>query len=133
MKKLYIFEYIFAVIVAVAVIILSVIPVPEEPSLSEIPLIDKWAHMLMYAGLSFAMWVDHVVIIKRPLTWHFLLLMVLCPTILGGLLELVQAYWTSHRSGDWLDFWADAIGAFVMTLCCIYINKLWKERTSARK
>ena len=132
-KRLYIFEYIFAAIVAVAIFVLSVIPVPEDTSLSDIPLIDKWAHMLMYAGLSFAMWVDHVVIIKRPLTPSFLLLMFIAPTLLGGLLELVQAYCTTHRSGDWLDFAADAIGSFVMTLLCIFINKLWKEKILPRR
>ena len=133
MKRLYIFEYIFAAIVTVAINVLSVIPVPEDTSLSDVPLIDKWAHMLMYAGLTFAMWVDHVVIIKRPLTSRFLLLMFIAPTILGGLLELVQAYCTTHRSGDWFDLLADAIGSFVMTLLCIYLNKLWKEKISRQK
>ena len=133
MKKLYIFEYIFAVIVAVAIFVLSVIPVPEDTSLSDVPLIDKWAHMLMYAGLTFAMWVDHVVVLKRRLTVGFLLLMFVAPSVLGGLLELVQAYCTTHRSGDWLDFAADAIGSFVMTLLCIYLNKLWKEKILHQK
>lgn len=132
-KSLYIFEYVFAAVIAVAIFVLSVIPVPEDTSLSDVPLIDKWAHMLMYAGLTFAMWVDHVPILKRPLTFHFLLLMFIAPTALGGLMELVQAYCTSHRSGDWIDFVADAIGSFIMTLLCIYINKLWKEKISPRK
>lgn len=132
-KSLYIFEYVFAAVVAVAIFVLSVIPVPEDTSLSDVPLIDKWAHMLMYAGLTFAMWVDHVAILKRPLTVGFLLLMFVAPSVLGGLMELVQAYCTTHRSGDWLDFAADAIGSFVMTLLCIYLNKLWKEKILRQK
>lgn len=132
-KRLYIFEYIFAAIVAVAIFVLSVIPVPEDTSLSDVPLIDKWAHMLMYAGLTFALWVDHVVILKRHLTVSFLLFIFFAPAIFGGLMELVQAYCTIHRSGDWIDFVADAIGSFVMTLVCIYLNKLWKEKISRQK
>lgn len=123
MKRQYILEYIFAAIVAVAIIVLSVIPVPEDTSLSDVPFIDKWAHMLMYAGLTFAMWVDHVVILKRSLTFRFLLLMFIAPTVLGGLLELVQAYCTTHRSGDWLDLAADAVGSFAMTLCCAVLYR----------
>ena len=133
MKSLYIFEYVFDAVVAVAIFVLSVIPVPEEHPMVDVPLVDKWAHMLMYAGLTFAMWVDHVVILKRPLTVGFLLLMFVAPTVLGGLLELVQAYCTTHRSGDWLDFVADGIGSFVMTLLCIYIDKLWREKILPRK
>ena len=29
---------------------------------------------------------------------------------MGGVIELVQAYCTTNRSGEWLDFLADSLG-----------------------
>ena len=34
----------------------------------------------------------------------------LMPVIMGGVLELLQAYCTTTRNGDWLDFSANATG-----------------------
>jgi hypothetical protein len=36
--------------------------------------------------------------------------------LLGGLVELGQAYCTTTRSGEWLDFWADSIGVLLGNL-----------------
>jgi VanZ family protein len=33
--------------------------------------------------------------------------------LLGGLIELLQAYCTTTRSGEWLDFFADSIGVLL--------------------
>jgi hypothetical protein len=33
--------------------------------------------------------------------------------LLGGLIELLQAYCTTTRSGEWFDFWADSIGVLL--------------------
>lgn len=125
--------YILTAIVTVAIVVLSTIPIPEEAPLKDVPLIDKWVHMVMYGGLALVMWVDRVARNKLGLSRMFLLLMLVFPILLGGLMELVQAYYTTCRSGDWIDFEADAIGAVIGVLLSLYIHKLWKEKILARK
>lgn len=129
-------EYILSTLVTVAIVVLSTIPIPENPPLADVPLIDKWVHMVMYGGLVFVMWIDHVVRNKRKFTWAARIIMLLYAIALGGAMELVQAYLTTCRSGDWIDFEADAVGALLGKLLCVGLNmKLkgkWKEKTSDR-
>ena len=126
-------NYILTTLVTVAIVVLSTIPIPENPPLGDVPLIDKWVHMLMYAGLAFVMWVDHVVRNKRVYSWKVCGCILIYAIALGGLMELVQAYLTTCRSGDWIDFEADAIGTVLGVALCSYLNKLWKEKISGRK
>ena len=126
-------QYLFTIIVTVAIVVLSTIPIPENPPLGDVPLMDKWVHMVMYGGLVFVMWVDQVVRGKREFSWMVRGIMLLDAIVLGGLMELVQAYLTTCRSGDWIDFEADAIGAALGVLLCLYLNKLWKEKSSVRR
>ena len=126
-------EYLLTTLVSVAIVVLSTIPIPDNPPLGDVPLIDKWVHMIMYGGLTFVMWVDHVLRLKRKLTCSWGGWMFLYPTALGGMMELVQANLTTCRSGDWIDFEADAVGIALGMLLCIYLNKLWKERISVRR
>ena len=46
---------------SLVIIVLSTLPIPEDAPMSDVPLIDKWVHMVMYMGLVLAMWFDHVV------------------------------------------------------------------------
>jgi VanZ family protein len=126
-------EYLFTTLVTAFIVTLSTIPIPEHPPLGDVPLMDKWVHMVMYGGLVFVMWIDHVVRNKRTFSWKARGIMLLYSIALGGVMEVVQAYLTTCRSGEWLDFEADAIGAAVSVLLCIYLNKLWNEKISVRK
>ncbi len=103
-----------------AIVLLSVLPFPEMPQLAEVPLADKWVHFVMYGGWSLVCWFEmarsecrqhH----RKPLP-HLLFFGLVCSALLGGLLELVQAYCTTCRSGDFWDFVADAIGAILGSL-----------------
>ena len=125
-------EYIWTTLVTVGIVVLSTIPIPENPPLEDVPLIDKWVHMVMYGGLVFMMWVDHVVRNKRTFSWAARIIMVLYAIALGGAMELVQAYLTTCRSGDWIDFEADAVGALLGLLLCAGLNWKWKEKISDR-
>ena len=126
-------QNLLTLLVTVIIITLSTIPIPEEAPLSDVPLIDKWVHMVMYGGLVFVMWFDRVVRSDKKIGWKNDLFMFLYATILGGLMELVQAYLTTCRSGDWIDFEADAIGAALGVGLSILANKLWVEKISARR
>ena len=126
-------EYIWTTLVTVGIVVLSTIPIPENPPLGEVPLIDKWVHMVMYGGLVFVMWIDHVVRNKKVFSWAARIIMVLYAIALGGAMELIQAYLTTCRSGDWIDFEADLVGALLGILLCTGLNWKWKEKILARK
>ena len=125
-------EYIWTTLVTVGIVVLSTIPIPENPPLEDVPLIDKWVHMVMYGGLVFVMWIDHAVRNKRTFSWAARIIMVLYAIALGGAMELVQAYLTTCRSGDWIDFEADAVGALLGLRLCAGLNWKWKEKISVR-
>ena len=93
------------------IVFLSLFPFGPIELAADVPLADKWTHMLMYAVLSLALaWEFHRTN-DRGSWLQFCAVVFVVPTILGGLLELAQAYCTDYRSGEWLDFVADSIGA----------------------
>ena len=98
---------------SVAIIIASLIPIPEIKPLEDIPLMDKWTHFVMYGGLACAAWFDIYRSKKQVPTAGKLLLAIVYPILLGGLMELGQAYLTTCRNGDWLDFIVNTIGAVI--------------------
>lgn len=118
-----IMRWICTVVVSVVIIILSTIPVPDVPELDNVPFFDKWVHFVMYGGLAMAVWFDRTVICKRRMNHSIWTFLFVYPMVLGGLMELVQAYLTTCRSGDWIDFYADAFGALIGLLLCLLINK----------
>lgn len=117
------YKYLYTEIVTVAIVVLCTIPVPEQAPMSDVPLIDKWVHMVMYGGLVFVMWVDRVVRNKQKFSWVARAVMLLYAAALGGAMELVQAYLTTCRSGDWVDFEADVVGALLGVLACMGLNR----------
>ena len=40
-------------------------------------------------------------------------------------MELLQAYCTTTRSGEWLDFWADSLGVLLGTIVGLLMRRLW--------
>ncbi len=90
--------------------VLCLIPIPETP-LSDISLIDKWTHLVMYGGLCTILWLEYGPRHKKANRKLAFLWIVAAPMLMGGLVEVVQATCTGGtRSGDILDWLADAIG-----------------------
>ncbi len=112
----------FSLLVTIIIFILSTIPVPEVPGLENVRFIDKWVHFVMYGSLTFALYLDRK-LSHSDTNITFITIAFLFPTIYGGIMELIQAYCTTCRSGDWLDFYADAFGAFLSTIISL---ALWK-------
>ena len=122
-KKL-ISQYPLTSALLVLIWIACMIPVPETP-LSEVRMIDKWTHLVMFGTLSAVALYEKITNNKRPTTAHtekktdnsHSLLRPLTGSLLfawltGGLIELAQAYLTfGIRSGEWMDFLADGIGS----------------------
>lgn len=111
-------DYPLSLLLTVIIWVLCFINVPETP-LENITLMDKWTHIAMYLVLGIVIFWESNRKRKRAMPpvqemkkakvvlWTFVL-----PTLMGGLIEILQANCTGgRRSGDWLDFAADSIGA----------------------
>ncbi|MBQ8463663.1 MAG: VanZ family protein [Prevotella sp.] len=101
---------------------------PEEMELPSINFLDKWTHLVMYGGTCSVIWIEYLrqhrtLDGERLFFWAWLM-----PTLMGGLIELVQAYCTETRSGEWLDWLADGVGVTIATGIGLVIHKLWKRR-----
>ena len=95
---------------------------PDYIELPSINFLDKWTHFVMYGGTCSVIWFEylrsHQYLNKQKLfLWAWL-----APTLMGGVIEIVQENCTTNRSGEWLDFAADAVGCTLG----IGIGLLWK-------
>ena len=108
-------RYPFSVACTVLVWLLSLTPFLPETPLSNVRFIDKWTHFVMYGGTTFVVWWEYrrrhqgqQPCWRRLAVWGFL-----APIVMGGLLDLLQAYATTTRNGDWLDFAANTVGVVI--------------------
>ncbi len=111
----YLKRYPISLLIVCAIVYLSLIPIPET-EMNDIPLIDKWAHICMYGGLSVVVWIEYLRSHSSVNFLKALLLTAIAPLALSGTMELMQAYCTTTRSGDWLDMIANSIGIVLGTL-----------------
>jgi VanZ family protein len=106
-------KYPFSVFCILLIWLLSLTPFFPETPLDGVQFIDKWTHLVMYGGTTSVIWWEYLRLHQR-VNWHrVLLLAVVGMVLLGGLMELLQAYCTTTRSGEWLDFWADSVGVLL--------------------
>ena len=101
---------------------------PPHTPLDNVPLMDKWTHIVMYGGTCGVIWFENVRRgnvrgrLPRMLLWGWL-----APVLMSGLIEILQENCTGgRRSGDWLDFLANSIGA-TLGLAAGY---MWYRKTS---
>ncbi len=119
-------DYPLSLLITVIIWVLCFINVPETP-LENITLMDKWTHIAMYLVLGVVIFWESNRKRKRAMPpvqemkkakvvlWTFVL-----PALMGGLIEILQANCTGgRRSGDWLDFAADSIGAALALAICM--------------
>ena len=125
----YLCRYPIALLLAVGIVLLSLLPIPEIKLAEEVPLADKWTHMVMYGVLTLAIWMDYKRSHKKCNARKLLLFAFLAPIAMGGILELMQAYLTTCRSGEWLDFVANTIGVCIGSAVGILIMKTAKKLT----
>lgn len=132
MLLLYFRRYPITFLLAFAIVLLSLLPVPDVRMTVEVPLMDKWAHMVMYGVLTLVIWLEYIKAHRQMRGRRLLLLAFLAPIAMGGVLELMQAYLTTCRSGEWLDFVANSIGAVVGAGCGLLASRLG-ERSCGRQ
>lgn len=109
-------NYPFSLCIIVAVFYLSFFT-PPQTELNEINHFDKFAHIAMYGGLSLVIWVEELRCRSQFNLRKAAVRVALFPFLMSGGIELLQAYCTENRSGDWLDLAANSCGiiiAFIM-------------------
>lgn len=106
----YMKKYPLAILTFLAIVVLSLYPFEEVQPLPDIPLADKWAHMVMYGGWCMVIWFEHVRQNAKTNLPQMVIWGMLFPTATGGLLECMQACLTATRNGEWIDFAANTIG-----------------------
>lgn len=117
-------RYRLSSLLVVAIWVLCLTPwIPDTP-LSEVSLIDKWTHLVMYGTLTAVVWWEYLRQHAKKNAGRLLLLAFLAPLLMGGLIELAQAYCTGgRRSGDWLDFLANSLGVVLGTLVGLLMSR----------
>ena len=106
-------KYPFSFLCILLIWVLSLTPFFPETPFDDVQFIDKWTHLVMYGGTCSVIWFEYL-LHHRTIDWgKIMLLSVVGMTLLGGLMELLQAYCTTTRSGEWLDFWADIVGVLL--------------------
>ena len=106
-------RYPFSAVCLTLIWILSLTPFFPETPLDGVEFIDKWTHLVMYGGTAGVMWYEHLRAHRQPVWRHLLVYAVRGMIVLGGIIELIQAYCTTTRSGEWLDFYADSVGVLL--------------------
>ena len=112
------YRFIPAFIWTVIIIFLSLMSASDLPQspLFNIPCFDKLVHGGLYCMLALL-----VVVPLRKTRLKVGLIAFVYTVFLGGLLELIQSYFTVSRSGSWTDLAADAIGAILGILAGKFI------------
>ncbi len=96
---------------------------PETP-VDDVPFIDKWTHLVMYGGTTSVLWFEFLRCHHRLEAWKLFFYAFLGLILMSGLIELLQAYCTTNRAGEWLDFAANSTGVVLGTLVGL---GLWKS------
>lgn len=109
------------------VMVLCLMPI-EDPPLKDVHFIDKWTHMALFGGIS------GVIVIEMALNGRHKNLWIapVVASLFGGLVEVMQAKLTTCRSGEWLDFAADAAGALLVFPLSIFLVRVFVPRNEER-
>ena len=103
------------------------VKMPETP-MDNIPFIDKWTHFAMYGGTTSVMWWEYLRHHDRLIFWKLFLFAFLGLILMSGVIELLQAYATTTRSGEWLDFAANSTGVCLGTLIGLLLYRIRKKK-----
>lgn len=112
-------RYPFSLIITILIGYLSLFT-PPKVELEQVALSDKWAHIIMYLILEMSVLIEYKRSHSQQRLYSYILLFLL-PCAYGGFMELIQHYCTTDRSGDWLDFIANAIGCGIGTTIGLFI------------
>ena len=125
-------RYPFTYAVVIVILLLSLLPIGGIQVAKDVPFADKWTHMVMYCALTLTISIEyarrHQLLHKSYFLWGLL-----HPIFFGGIIELLQSYATTYRSGEWLDLAADAVGCLIgvlLGLCIKYLTPIYNKTCS---
>ncbi len=118
---------IFSILVGLLIVFLSLTSSGtfENSSLSDIPYIDKIAHLGMYFLLMSVIVFEHRKSIKNT---EQLFLMSLIPFFFGILMEVFQFILTSDRNADLKDVLFNSAGIIFSLLLWLIIKPFYKQK-----
>ena len=119
--------WLFSIITLIAIFWLTLSPKPlgENPP-ALFPGADKLAHGLMFGGFVAMILLDW----QRKHQWQkiplkFALVCSVVSTLLGIIIEFAQANMHLGRGFEYPDMAADTIGAFIVAILWIYLQRYW--------
>lgn len=87
--------------------------------------IDKFGHILMYGILSFLLMLPFIQqFSNKEKRFKIGLLIVLFGIFYGGFMEILQNNIFINRSGNWIDFFANTVGAILGVLIAPLVFKI---------
>jgi VanZ family protein len=105
----YVFRYKFTILLAVAIVLLSLVPSSSMPSsrLFNIPYLDKLVHISMYAAIGFVALME-CQCRQTCLLKHTALILILFS--MSAIIEVLQATVVASRAAEWYDLLANFLG-----------------------
>ena len=106
-------EFYRTIIVLILIFYLSTVSGEEVNKVSwiSLPYVDKIGHLLMYLTLSITFTYEIVRKKHKIPVRKTLIIIVLFAIMYGGVMELIQEFLITTRSGDWIDFGFNVAGA----------------------
>ncbi|MEZ5017925.1 MAG: VanZ family protein [Flavipsychrobacter sp.] len=96
-----------AILWTLLIFILCFLPGNDIPDIN-IPLADKWAHMVLFGAFSF-LWLCASP--TKSITYAFILLVI--TIFVGWLVEYIQGHYIPGRAQDSMDTLADSVGGLL--------------------
>ena len=98
---------------------------PPQTNLGEIPGFDKLVHTCMYGGFCLIIWFEYLRSHRYFNQIKVCIWGIIAPIMMSGIIELMQAHCTENRSGEWLDFYANSLGAVIAALIGFNVLRPW--------
>ena len=124
-------RWVATALIMFAILYLTLVPRPLPDNDIEVPGLDKVVHAVMFGALAFVAVVD---LTRRgrgeyaPVSRRSLLCVAAASAATGGLIEELQMAMGAGRSGDWLDFLADAVGAAAGAWLATMALNAWRKQ-----
>ena len=121
-------KYTFSWLIIGIIIYLSFFT-PPKTELDNISNIDKLAHICMYGGLCSILWIEYLRSHIQIQRIRAFIGGIVLPVAFSGIIELLQEYATTNRSGDWADMIANSIGVVLAALLGQFIFPRWVKKS----
>ena len=85
---------------------------------------DKFVHTVMYLAMSLVVFFENTKYFRKMIpVSKIIYFSFFFPVTYSGLIEIGQEYLAPARTGEWMDFVFNSIGAFTGLIICLLINK----------